>query len=447
MTAVDDLVADDGARRQRVIDVFAEAFAELREADETAVRRKFRKMAVSPFAFYRGSACLFYDDVVQLDDPWADDRTGRVWIQGDLHAANFGTYVDATGILLFDVNDFDEAYLGHFTWDLLRLAASIGVLGFEKALSDDDIEHLQRTLASSYAEQVIAFATGDRDDEFRLTLDNTDGAVHAALADARLRSRIDLLAGMTTIDGEQRVFLDGDGIRRLDDDERELVLTGYQEYLETIPEARRQQSISYEVKDIVGRTGFGIGSAGLPAYNLLVEGRTQALENDVVLSMKQGNVPALSRVRPDESAEAYFHHQGHRTAVSQFALQANADPWLGWCQLDGVGQVVQELSPYSSDLDWESADELDEIEPLVHQLGRATAKIHCVSDATSDEDLVEFETESALADVLAGRETEFGDWIADVSRAYAEAVRDDHRRFVDAFRNGEVALLNRPTRE
>ncbi len=438
MTAVDDLVADDGARRRRVIDVFGEAFTELREADETAVRRKFRKMAVSPFAFYRGSACLFYDDVVRLDDPWADDRTGRVWIQGDLHAANFGTYVDAEGILLFDVNDFDEAYLGHFTWDLLRLAASIGVLGFEKALSDDDIEHLQRTLASSYAEQVIAFATGDRDDEFRLTLDNTDGAVHAALADARLRSRIDLLAGMTTIDGEQRMFIDGDGIRRLDDDERELVLTGYHEYLETIPEARRQQSISYEVKDIVGRTGFGIGSAGLPAYNLLVEGRTQALENDVVLSMKQGNVPALSRVRPDESAEAYFHHQGHRTAVSQFALQANADPWLGWCQLDGIGQVVQELSPYSSDLDWESADELDEIEPLVHQLGRATAKIHCVSDATSDEDLVEFETESALADVLTEREAEFGDWIAHVSRAYAEAVRDDHRRFVDAFRNGEL---------
>ena len=128
--------------------------------------------------------------------------------------------------------------------------------------------------------------------------------------------------------------------------------------------------------------------------------------------------------------------------MSQFALQANADPWLGWCQLDGVGQVVQELSPYSSDLDWESADELEEIEPLVHQLGRATAKIHCVSDATSDEDLVEFETEAALADVLAEREAEFGDWIADVSAAYAEAVRDDHRRFVDAFRNGDFLMAS-----
>jgi uncharacterized protein (DUF2252 family) len=439
VSAVDDvvdLVADDDARRQHIIELFDTAFADLVAADEASVRRKFRKMAVSPFAFYRGSVCLFDADVARLEDPWADDRTGRVWIHGDLHAANFGTYVDAAGILLFDVNDFDEAYLGHFTWDVLRLAVSIGVLGFEKALSDDDIGQLQRTLAEAYSEQVVAFASGDRDDEFRLTLGNTDGAVHAALAAARRRSRFELLGQLTEIDGEQRRFLEGDGIRRLDDDERERVLASYGEYLDTIPELRRQQSISYEVKDVIGRSGFGIGSAGLPAYNLLVEGRTQALENDVVLSMKQGNVPALSRVVPDEAAEAYFQHQGHRTAVSQFALQANADPWLGWCELDGVGQVVQELSPYEEDLDWDAVTELEEIEPLVRHLGQATAKVHCVSDTTSDEDLVEFDTEVAIAEVLGGREREFADWIADVGSAYASAVRDDHRRFVDAFRNG-----------
>ena len=60
------------------------------------------------------------------------------------------------------------------------------------------------------------------------------------------------------------------------------------------------------VKDVVGRSGFGIGSAGLPAYNLLVEGRSQALENDVVLSMKQGNVAAASRVVTDENVRDYF---------------------------------------------------------------------------------------------------------------------------------------------
>ena len=28
----------------------------------------------------------------------------------------------------------------------------------------------------------------------------------------------------------------------------------------------------YDLRDVVGKSGFGIGSAGLPAYNLLIEG-------------------------------------------------------------------------------------------------------------------------------------------------------------------------------
>ena len=56
----------------------------------------------------------------------------------------------------------------------------------------------------------------------------------------------------------------------------------------------------FDVLDVVGRTGFGIGSAGLPAYNVLIEGFSQALDNDVVLTLKQGNVAAPSRVVPDE---------------------------------------------------------------------------------------------------------------------------------------------------
>src|SRR3712207_9172395 len=67
----------------------------------------------------------------------------------------------------------------------------------------------------------------------------------------------------------------------------------------------------------------------------------RSLENDVILSMKQGNVAAASRVVDDAGAREYFEHQGHRTAVSQRALQAHADPWLGWCTLRGVGQVVR----------------------------------------------------------------------------------------------------------
>ncbi len=441
MKRIEKLAADDEKRQEHIVELLTEAFAQLIENDPRAFRRKFRKMAADPFAFYRGSAFLFYADMDSLEDRFADERTSRVWIQGDLHAENYGTYMSSDGVLVFDVNDFDEAYLGHFTWDLRRLAASVGLLGFSKALSDATVREAVEGFAHSYLAQVRAFAESERDEEFRLTLENTDGAVHDVLLEARMETRIDLLQSLTTIEGYERQFREGRGVRRLGADEQGAVYAAFQAYLDTIPESKRQESVSYTVKDVVGRSGFGIGSAGLPAYNLLIEGRTEALENDVVLSMKQGNVAALSQVVSDERIGDYFEHQGHRTAVSQRALQAHADPWLGWCELGGEGYVVAELSPYVADLDWDAVAEPDEILPLLRALGQATAKVHCVSDAGSEQTLVEFQTEDAIVAAVEGEEDAFASELADFGAAYSQLVRDDHRRFVDAFRNGSIPGL------
>jgi len=106
----------------------------------------------------------------------------------------------------------------------------------------------------------------------------------------------------------------------------------------------------------------------------LIEGFNEALDNDIVLSMKQGNVAAPSRVVTDERIASNFHHHGHRTAESQRALQAHADPLLGYTELDDVGFVVSELSPYQTDLDWSELTEPTEIAPVLDYLGRATAK-------------------------------------------------------------------------
>ncbi len=432
------LIDDAEARRHRIVDTLTDAFAPLMAADPAAFRSKFRKMAADPFAFYRGSACLFYADVAALDDPWADERTSRVWIQGDLHAENFGTYMDGSGVLIFDVNDFDEAYLGHFTWDLQRMVASVALLGWRKALSDPDIDALVAAYVRAYTDQVRQFLDVDDDSDFSLRLDTTDGPIHQVLQLARLRTRVELLKSVTETEGFDRRFRDGPGVRRLDAAERGAVCAAFERYLGTIPESKRFHGIAYAIKDVVGRSGFGIGSAGLPAYHVLIEGFNQALDNDVVLSMKQGNVAAPSRVVTDERIASYFTHHGHRTAISQRALQAHADPLLGYTELDGVGYVVSELSPYVTDLDWSELTEPDEIAPVLDCLGRATAKVHCVSDSDSDHTLVPFQTEDAIAAVIGDREAEFVDWLTTFARQYAAVVRDDHRLFVDAFRNDKI---------
>jgi uncharacterized protein (DUF2252 family) len=431
------------SRQTEIVDVLVDAFSDLMVADPDAFRQKFRKMAAGPFAFYRGSACLFYADMEQEEDRWADERTGRVWIQGDLHAENFGTYMDGDGVFVFDVNDFDEAYLGHFTWDIKRMVASVALLAWMKAISDADIARLIETYVRAYVEQVRYFVHSDRDHEYSLRLETTSGEVKEILLETRLNTRVDLLERTTLVDGDfERKFRRGPGVRDLDDAEREKVRAAYESYLETIPDAKRFRSLTYQVKDIVGRKGFGIGSAGLPAYNILVEGPTQALENDVVLSMKQGNVAAPSRIVHDERIKGYFKHHGHRTAVSQRALQAHADPWLGYTEIDGTGFVVSELSPYVEDLDWSDLTEPEEISPVLDYLGRATAKVHCVADKDSDPSIVGFQTEDEIVEAIEGKEDEFVEEMVAFGMRYSEIARDDHRLFVDAFRNGQIPGLS-----
>ena len=440
---------DDAQRTELIVSTLVEAFEPLMVADPHGFRTKFRKMARDPYAFYRGTACLFYADVgrggafADFDARWVDDDTARVWIQGDLHAANFGTYLDAEGRLVFDVNDFDEAYLGHWTWDLARFCASLALLCWQKALPDSLIDELIEAYVRAYAEQVEHYRQVEDDSGWALTLETAEGAVLHALQVAKLSTRVDLLESMTVVDDYRRRFADGAGVRRLDDDEVDRVKRAFAAYLDTVPDSRRS-SVMFDVLDVVGRSGFGIGSAGLPAYNVLIEGYTQALDNDVVLSLKQANVAAPSRVVDDERAGRHFEHHGHRTAVSQRALQARADRFLGWTVLPGaggrdVGYVVSEVSPYEADLDWDEISEPDELALLVPQLGRATAKIHCVADAESDEELVTVSVEEAVGGRI-GEDVEA--LVADLTafaHAYALQSRRDPQLFVDAFRGGALA--------
>jgi uncharacterized protein (DUF2252 family) len=431
-------------RSAHIIDVLTEEFGTSMALDPAAFRRKFRKMAASPFAFYRGSASLFYADQLGdfADDRFLDDRTSRVWIHGDLHAENFGTYMNASGQLVFNVNDFDEAYVGPFSWDLKRFAASVALLGYAKALSDQAISGLVTGFARSYLTELRAIAAGGDDAIGSITLDNADGVLRRVLQQARLNTRVDLLAEQTTIDNYERRFSVGDGVFEIDGDTREKVCAAFRDYLGTLPEGTaRLRPVEARIKDVVLRKGVGIGSAGLPSYNLLLEGHTQALENDVVIYMKQAQVPAVARHIHDERVRGYFRHQGHRTAESQRALQAHADPWLGFTELDGVGQLVAEVSPYAADLDWADVNEPEDLAGVLTDLGRAVARMHSVADDESSHDLVDYSTEEAIVAAVATDEEGFIAHLVDFAHAYGLQAREDHQLFVDLFRNGRLPGL------
>ncbi|NGN65858.1 DUF2252 domain-containing protein [Streptomyces sp. A7024] len=432
-------------RGEEILAVFDTAFGELLAADPAAFRVKFRKMAASAFAFYRGTAALYYHDLdaEKRGGPFLTEQTGRVWIHGDLHAENFGTYMDAKGRLVFNVNDFDEAFVGPFTWDVKRLAASLALIGYTKALSDEQITALVSAYADAYRERIHALATGAKEDEVPpFTLDTASGPLLDALRAARSHTRVDLLGSMTEIRDYERHFAPGGGAIELDAATRKQVLDSFEGYLATLPADENARPDARRVKDVVGRRGIGIGSAGLPSYNILLEGHSDALENDVIIYMKRGQTPAVSRHITDPAISGYFQHEGHRTVISQRALQAASDPWLGWTELDGAGQLVAEVSPYAVDLDWSDIDDPAEIEAVVADLGRATATMHAAADvAESGHSLVPFSTEKAIDEAISADPEGFAAMLVDFAHSYGARARTDHQIFVDLFRNGRISGL------
>ena len=90
-----------------------------REPDRRAI--KYERMRQDAFAFFRGTAHLFYADWPQRTPL---DRTPLTWACGDLHLENFGSYKGANRLAYFDINDFDEAALAPAGFDLTRFAVS-----------------------------------------------------------------------------------------------------------------------------------------------------------------------------------------------------------------------------------------------------------------------------------------------------------------------------------
>src|SRR5262245_20213857 len=96
------------------------------EIVDTGRRAKHKKMAEGPFPFLRATYWRWAETIPEIC-PELDDAP-TVLAVGDIHVENFGTWRDIDGRLVWGVNDFDEAAVMPYAFDLVRLATS-AVLG------------------------------------------------------------------------------------------------------------------------------------------------------------------------------------------------------------------------------------------------------------------------------------------------------------------------------
>ena len=163
--------------------------------DPERLQLKYRAMRASPFAFLRGTCHLFHDRLARIDLPAS---APPVWVCGDLHLENFGSYKGDNRLVYFDINDFEEAALAPASWDLVRLLTSVWIGADGVGLSSAKSRKLCQKLLDAYA---AALAAGKVQ---WIERETAQGLVRDLLDGLRDRSRPDFLDARTTLRGKRR---------------------------------------------------------------------------------------------------------------------------------------------------------------------------------------------------------------------------------------------------
>ena len=304
-------------------------------------------MAASPFAFLRGAAAVMAWDLSHTP------VTGiQVIIDGDAHINNFGLYGTPQRDVIVDLNDFDEATLGPWEWDLKRLVASVNVAGRENKISRKERRRAVMKAVNGYRfamsrlstmgvfEVWSIFAYAERRPTMVKVPKSAWAIIQKTVAKAKRTTNETLLPKIAhrTNDGGWRFQNDPPVLTRVDDDDAP---EGYRvtgRVREHLSPAYRAMLQRYAVADVAHRV-VGVGSVGTRAYLVLLFGNG---DNDpLFLQVKEAIVPVHAAYLPPMIIRE--QHEGRRVVGIQRLLQALGDPMLGDTRIDGRDYFVRQM--------------------------------------------------------------------------------------------------------
>jgi uncharacterized protein (DUF2252 family) len=406
---------------------------------ENLIPLRMGRMAASPFAFLRGAAAVMACDLARTPISGLE-----VAIDGDAHINNFGLYGTPQRDVVIDLNDFDEATLGPWEWDLKRLVASVNVAGRENGLNQKERRSAVSGCVAGYAlnSQRLAnmgvldiwsiFTYADLDRLLPLVkqggveIGNKSQAVlRKTLAKARRTTSQTLLAKVARpqADGGWRFLEEPPLLTHIDDDTKEKVVASLVDYAETVPDDIRYMLKRYSVADVAHRV-VGVGSVGVRAYLVLLFGNGD--RDPLFLQVKEALPPAHAPYLP--SLKQRVPHEGHRVTRGQRFLQAMGDPLLGYTTIDGRHYFVRQMKNMKAAMPIEFLTG-ETFEFWAWGCGGILARAHArTGDAAKIAGYI------GKGKILAASLTEFAE-------RYGDQTEKDHAALVKAIKSGRVTAV------
>ncbi|CAN5244721.1 hypothetical protein BH23VER1_BH23VER1_29700 [soil metagenome] len=392
---------------------------------------KFDKLASSPFSFFRGTALLYYRDHAGIDS-----HLPSVFTVGDVHPENFGVMPNADGAPFFGVDDFDEACVAPFSYDLRRGALGFDIAAKENGLSKKKRRKVVRAFLRGYFGQLAGFAQDDREKSHQYRIDNSPAMIRDLLKSA-LKSRESFLEEL--IDLSNARFRPTEEIVPRSDEVPKLQKVIHDYRRTNGWDGRRKPKAFYTVKDVAVKRGSGTASLGLDRYFVLIRGQADSTENDVILELKrsrpsalEGLVPWVKSGRPgDDHAHAQQVARAHRIHL------VGGDRFYGWAAIDGQSFLVRERSPYKNDIDPADLD-AGELKKYARICGAALAQPH----ARSDEDTGAMQGDAESRILSSVDPDVFCDDLVRFAQAATARVYRDHKAFKKDHALGAFSIVN-----
>jgi uncharacterized protein (DUF2252 family) len=380
--------------------------------DSDRVRLKYEKMRADSFAFFRGTCHLFYEDWAGSAPAGTLDRLNAappVWICGDLHLENFGSYKGDDRQVYFDINDFDEAVLAPCTWELARFLTSVFVASYTLGLGLGEAKALCESYLNAYTQ---ALASGKARS---VETDTADGMIEELLEALKQRDRAEFLNRRTAVKRDRRqIEVDGDRAVPISAGERARLDGFLKGWAATQPHPE-----FYELLDASGRLA-GTGSLGVRRYLLLVRGKGSPNRN-YLLDLKQSNPSSL---QPYVSiAQPHWTDEASRIVEIQTRIQATPPALLHAVTFDGEPYVLKELQPTQDKLSLDQWNgKISRLEKVMEAMGRITAWGQLRSGGRD---------ESAIADELInfGESVDWHDPLLQYAQDYARQAEEDYECF------------------
>jgi len=323
--------------------------------DKNIRKEKYKKMAQSPYYFFRGTNFLFWEYFakdIRLS-AFGSDKT-KTWIQADLHAYNYGIYDNGQGDLVYGLNDFDESCIADFQFDLWRMAASMILIAHENGFQQKElIETFVNAFSASYFDKLKLYAENGANILHETTKENAFGKLDEVLKQVeRKENRREMLKQWTTHDAGNLVFdLSYPKLGSIPTDKKEEIKKALHLYINTLTHNKNLKDDYFKVIDVAQRISSGTGSYGTPRYYILIQAENDGKYKQRILDAKFQYKPCAYTFLNDNFRETYdtlFLNEGHRHKLAHESLSSCPDKHLGWMELSEGIFSVRERSPYKS---------------------------------------------------------------------------------------------------